>query len=309
MLVTFQNPQYLFLLILIPLLWGIHFFSINVSKKNALKFANFDAISRIEGVDFFSKNLIVLFLSSLIVLFLVFSASGFMLNITPVRGASFFSFVVAIDSSQSMSADDIFPNRLSASKETAINFVNEMPLGTKAGVISFSSLAYIEQEVTENKNDLINSIYGIGLSEYGGTDFLEVILTSAKLLRDERNKALILISDGQSNMGDTIDIIDYANKNDISIYSIAVGTKEGGETLYSSSKLDEETLKNLAEKTGGDYYLAENQESLAQSFTEILRLTKEEISLNMSFYFLIFGIILFVIVFFLINTKYFNYIR
>jgi len=308
MLLSFERPQYLFLLVLFPLVWAIHFFSSHLRRRKALKFANFDAISKIEGVDFFSRSLMIPFLSSLIVLFLALSVSGAVLHITPLRGSSFYSFVIAIDSSRSMGADDFFPNRLTAAKESAINFVKETPAGTKIGVASFSSFTYIEQELTENKNDIVYSISNINLSQYGGTDFYEALITASNLLNKQKNKAVIFVSDGQNNIGDAKRIIDYANKQDISINAIAVGTKEGGKTKYSISKLNEEFLQNITEQTGGQYFSAKDQSALALSFANILRLTKNKTSLHLSTYLLLFALILFVIDFFLINTRYFNYI-
>ena len=308
MLLSFERPQYLFLLVLFPLVWAIHFFSSHLRRKKALKFANFDAISKIEGIDFFSRSLMIPFLSSLIVLFLVLSISGTVLHMTPLKGSSFYSFVIAIDSSRSMGADDFFPNRLTAAKESAINFVKETPTGTKIGVVSFSSFTYIEQELTENKNDLVYSISNINLSQYGGTDFYEALITAANLLNEQRNKAIIFVSDGQNNIGDATRIIDYANKQDISINAIAIGTKEGGKTEYSVSELNEEFLRNITEQTGGQYFSAKDQSTLALSFANILRLTKNKASLHLSTYLLLFALILFVIDFFLINIRYFNYV-
>lgn len=309
MIFTFDSPQYLFLLAIIPLLWSIHFFSINSKKKKALKFANFPAIAKITGIDFFSKNLISLILSTLIVLFLVLSASGTNLHITPLRGSSFYSFVIALDSSQSMSARDFFPNRLSSAKATAKNFVEEIPIGTKIGLISFSSFTYIENELTDKKSEVLNSISSIELSNYGGTDLYEAVLTSSNLLENEKNKAMIVLSDGQINIGVEKDIIDYASRKDISIYSIAIGTKQGAETQYSAvSKLDEAFLKNISQMTGGQYFSVENEQDLALSFNSILRLTKEKTALNLSLYFLLFALALFVLLYFFINTRYLEFI-
>ncbi len=308
MFFSFNAPQYLFLLILIPLVWFIHFFTLNNRKKRALNFANFDAISRIEGIDFFSRNFMIPFLSSLIIVFLILSVSGMDVHFSPFKGSSFYSFIVSIDTSKSMSADDFYPNRLTASKESAINFVKETPIGTKIGIVSFSSFSYIEQEITENKNNLVSSFSQISLSEYGGTDIYEAIITSSNLLRGYKNKAIILMSDGQDNLGNADKIVNYANNQDIAIHVVAIGTKEGGMAEYAVSKLNENFLQNISEMTGGEYFSVEDSTELAISFSQILRLTKEKTSLNLSVYLLIFSLILFVIEFFFINTKYFNYI-
>lgn len=308
MLFTFQNPQYLFFLLAVPLLFIIHFFSLNNRKKRALNFANFDAISKIEGVDFFSKNWIVLFLSSLIIISLVLSVSGLIIYVKPFQGASLYAFTIVIDSSKSMEAIDMNPTRFVAAKEAASNFVREMPIGTRVGVVSFSSFTYIEQDLTTNQNNVINSIQQIELSELGGTDLYEAVITASNLLKGEDNKAIILLSDGQVNTGNIEGIIKYAKQNRIAIYSIAIGTEEGGETSYGVSKADKEFLKEISSETGGEFYEAEDNTGLFLSFTEVLRLTKERAALDMTQYLVLLAILLFVLMFFMINTRYFDFI-
>ena len=308
MLFNFHNPQYLFLLLAVPLIFIIHFFTLNNRKKKALKFANFDAISRIEGIDFFSKNWVVLFLSSLIIACLVLSISGLIIYIKPFQGASLYSFSIAIDSSKSMEAKDLTPTRLSAAKEAAVNFAKEMPVGTRVSVVSFSAFTYVEQELTTNENDIVNSIKNIRPSDLGGTDLYEAVVTSSNLLRGERNKAIILLSDGQINTGNIKGIIEYSNKNSIPIYTIAIGTEEGGKTSYGISKVNKEFLENIADETGGKFYEVKSNTDLSLTFTEVLRLTKEKAALDMSTYLIILAIVLFFIMFFLINTRYFDFI-
>lgn len=304
MIFSFTHPQYLFLLFIIPLFFVIHFYSLSNRKKVALKFANFDAISRIQGVDFFSKNIVILFLSLLIVLLMILAVSG--LTVQIFKQSSSFSFVVIIDSSESMEADDFKPDRITVAKQTAIDFVDEAPLGVKIGVVSFAGSAYIEQDITEDKMGVKNTINKIEVEGWGGTDLYEAVITSTNLLEDEEHKAIILLSDGQINVGKIEDIIDYTNKKDVIINSIAMGTKQGGKTLYAISKLDEDFLKSVAYNTGGNYFLAEDKETLSQSFLDILKLTKTKVSIRLFNYLILFAIILFIIKFFLSNTRYFN---
>ena len=115
MMFIFSNPIYLSFLFAIPLIFFLHFYSISNKKKIALNFANFDAISRIQGIDFFSKNVVSLFLITAVIVLLSFSLAGLHFNTT--KNTSSFSFVIAIDSSQSMEANDFSPSRIEASKE------------------------------------------------------------------------------------------------------------------------------------------------------------------------------------------------
>ena len=301
----FAEPKFLILLLVIPLLIFIHFFSINNRKKIALKFANFEAIGRIEGVDFFSKNITDLVLSILIVSLLIFTISG--LTLQTINQASAFSFVIAIDNSQSMSATDLPPNRLAASQETASHFVESTLFGTRIGLISFAGTSYIEEDLTIDRGLISKKIKEIKLNEYGGTDLHEAVLTASNMLKTEKNKALILLSDGQINVGNLNETIDYANRENLLIHTIGIGTIEGGETIYGLSKIDQDALKALSYNTWGSYFEAENQEALEQSFRNILGLTVRKVSIDISGYLVSFAIILFVIKFFLMQTKYINF--
>ena len=304
MIFSFSHSQYLFLLFILPLFFLIHFLSINNRKKGALKFANFEAIAKIEGVDFFSKNIILLILNLLIILSLVFAISG--LTLHPIRESSSFSFVIAIDSSQSMQADDLPPDRLTVSKQVAKDFVDTIPYGLDMGVISFSGSSYIEQDMTEDRSEIKNAIENIELSTFGGTDLYEVVITSTNLLKNKEERAIILLSDGQINVGTVDEVIDYARDNDVIIHTVAIGTKEGGTTDYAISKLDEDSLQSIAYMTGGNYFTAETEEAFAEAFANVLTLTKKKVSVKFSNYLLLFAIALLILKFFLTNTKYFH---
>jgi Ca-activated chloride channel family protein len=307
MIFTFNHPQYLYLLLLLPLFIIIHFFSLNNKKKIALKFANFDSIARIQGVDFFSKNVILLFLNVLIGFLLILGLSGLTMHTT--MKSSSFSFVIDIDVSGSMDANDFIPTRIAAAKQTAINFVDESPFGIRMGVVSFSGSSYIEQDMTEDKNLLKGVIDRIELSGWGGTDLYEAVITSANLLENEDNKAIVLLSDGQINVGNIEEVIQYSQKKDIIIHAIAMGTPTGGITNYSTiSKLDEDTLKSVTYNTGGKYFFVTNGEQLSQAFLSILDLTERKVAIDLTYYLILAAFFLFILVFFLSNTRYMNLI-
>lgn len=306
MMFSFAHPNYLFLLIAIPLLVFIHFFALNHKRRVALKFANFDAIARIQGVDFFSKNIVDLSLGIFIVLLMILSVSGLTLHI--INEASAFSFVIAIDTSQSMSADDFSPDRLTVAKETASEFVRSALFGTRLGVISFAGSTLIEQDLSLDRDLVIKSISDIELGSFGGTDLYEATVTSGNMLQNEDHKAIVLLSDGQINVGTINSTIEYASFNDIMIHSIAMGTVGGGQAGYGLSKLDEDALKAVSYNTWGQYFQVDDRETLEKSFRKILGLTIKRVSIDLAGYLTVFAIILFVIRFFLVNTKYFNFL-
>ena len=144
------------------------------------------------------------------------------------------------------------------------------------------------------------------MSSIGGTDLYEAVITSTNMLVGQENKAIILLSDGQINVGSLEDVFDYANDHDVLINTIAIGTKEGGATSIAISKVDEDSLKSVAYNTGGTFFSAVDEESLSESFSNILELTERKVSIPLFSYLLISVVILFVIGFFLSNTRYLN---
>ena len=299
---SFVNPSYLIFLLLIPLFILFHIISLKTTKTTALKFANFDAIARIRGIDFFSKNLLILFLSIVVVFLFVMALAG--LTVSIEVNASSYSFVIAIDTSQSMEANDIIPNRLEAAKSAARNFIDILPFGTQVGVISFSGNALIESDITETRINAKSAISDIEISDISGTDIYEAVITGSNMLKGEETGAVILLSDGQSNVADPEQIISYAKRNNVVIYAIAIGTEEGGAASYGVSKVDEEFLKSLAYNTDGQFFMATSEEELINSFASAITTTKRNARISLRDYLLIAGIILFALEYVLINSRY-----
>ena len=300
--ISFLYPMYLIFLLLIPLFIFIHLVTLKATKTTALRFANFEAISKIKGVDFFSKNIIILLLSILIVFLLVMSVSG--LRIHATIQATEYSFIIALDTSQSMEAEDVFPNRMGAAKGAAVDFIKGAPITTRAGVVSFSGNAYIEQDLTDNKNLVKTAIDNVQISDISGTDIYEAVITSSNLLRSEESRAIILLSDGQINVGSIGDAIDYANENNVIVHTIVVGTEEGGKTSYGVSKADEDSLKSLAYNTDGVFSSATDEAELLNAFNNAMEKTAKKTAINVSTYLLIVAILLFGLQYFLISSRY-----
>jgi Ca-activated chloride channel family protein len=292
MYIEFQNPNYLYLLFVIPFFIFLHFYNLRNTRGKALRFVNYEAIARIKGIDFYSNNIAILLFDLSMILTLVFSLSGMTLY-TEMTSSSF-SYVIAIDSSESMSAKDIIPDRLSASKEAAKNFADSLPYNSKLGVISFSWNTYIEADLSNNKQFIKDSIDNIQLTNVGGTDLKEAITTCGFMLNDEANKAVIIISDGQINVGNAGDFIDEARRKKLLVHTIAVGTQEGGETSYGMSKVDENILRSLAYSTNGKFFRINSREEIIKSFEDIIPLTKRMGSINLSLILIGLTIIIFI---------------
>ena len=302
MIFQFSHLGYLWLLLLVPLLIFIHFISLKMEKSKAVKFANFDAIARISGIDLYSKNIVVLFIAILILILLVLALSG--LSVNAAIQTSKMSFVIAIDTSKSMEATDFSPTRLGAAKQIASDFVNGGKFGSEVGIISFSGNSFIEQEVTADKELLKSAIEKTDFKDLGGTDIAEAIVTSVNLLGTRENKAILLLSDGQINVDGIESAINYANKQGVIIHTVAIGTSQGGMTGFGISKVDEDSLKSLAYNTGGSFFSAANNADLQDSFTKISQLEIANKNIDLSSYLLMAAIVIFIVEFFLVNTRY-----
>ncbi|MBR9706357.1 VWA domain-containing protein [Candidatus Pacearchaeota archaeon] len=292
MYINFAIPTNLIFLFVIPVIIFFHFFGLKNLKGKSLKFANFEAIGRVKGIDLYSKNLLPLIFDIFFVVILVFGISGMTLHkeIT----ASEFSYVIAVDTSESMTARDIEPNRLEAAKEAAIKFITSTNYDMKVAVISFAGDSIIEEGLTDDKKLLEESIRNIEPSEISGTDVYDAVLISAHLLKEEKNKAIILISDGQINVGDFDEVIDYSQQSGVLVHSIAIGTAEGGDVSFGVSKIDEDSLKSISYNTDGEFYRITDRTGLENSFSNILTITRIPGEIDLTFYLVIAVIGLFV---------------
>jgi Ca-activated chloride channel family protein len=303
MMIFFARPVYLFFLFVIPIIVFFHVISISLSKRKAIKFANFDAISRVKGVEVFSKNLTILYLHIALALFIVLSISGTSL-VTQVQSTNQ-SFVLAIDASRSMTATDLLPTRLDVAKKAAADFLNMMPVQTRIGVLSFSGAVYVYSEMTTDAYQIKSAIDNIQIKEVGGTDFLSTFGEAANMLRDENSKTVILISDGSVNLNDLQTINDYLQKNNIIVYALGIGTPAGGsDSLGATYAFSSDTLKVIAENSGGKYYDITNLEDFYSSFSEILSLTKKNAIFDLSVYLMALALIILVVEFYLMNTRF-----
>lgn len=302
MTIEIVNPSYLVLLGIIPLVIFLHFFMLKRKRSHALRFANFEALARVKGVDLLSKNIFVLIVTLLIVALLVFSLAG--VNVQRTLYSSSFSYIIAIDSSSSMEATDFLPNRIEVAKKAAIDFVESAPQGTKIGVISFSGNAFMEQDPTQDKDALIKSLENIQISSIGGTDIGEAIITSTNLLEGEEARSVIIMSDGRINVGTIDNAITYANNHDIVIHSIGIGTEKGGMTSYGLSRIDENALKAVAHNTDGQYFRADSEEGLTNSLRQIFELKYKRVTSDAAPYLILATLMLFILEYVLISTRF-----
>ena len=204
--------------------------------------------------------------------------------------------ILAMDTSGSMRAEDIKPNRLAAAQEAAKSFVSGLPARIRVGVVAIAAAAAVVQSPTGNREEVIQAIdrfqlqrgsaIGSGLIislatllPEAGIDVEQIVHgRSSRLLLDPPPKAesgkavapgsngsvaIVLLSDGQSNVGpDPMEAAKLAAKHGVRVHTVGIGTTEGTSLGFEGwsmrVRLDEETLKQIANITHGEYFYAGN---------------------------------------------------
>ena len=304
--ITFVNPQYLWMLFIVPFLVLTHFYGLKFSRKKAIKFANFEALARVSGGHKLSMNLPLLLLRFFTLLFLILALSFPILWYMGEGGD--FNFVIAIDSSGSMLADDFSPNRLDAAKVAAIGFVDRVPEGSKLALMSFSGTPFIKSTLTDDFEKIRQGIDDIKLEYSSGTAVGDSIIAATNvLLESEKARVIVLLTDGQSNVGIVIEkAINYANDNFVTVNTIGMATKAGGRFsgIEAISVLDEDSLKKISSNTGGAFYKAESNEDVITAYREIAQISKKKMPIKLSLWLIILTFINLAIECVLLNTKF-----
>jgi Ca-activated chloride channel family protein len=181
--------------------------------------------------------------------------------------------VVAVDTSRSMLADDIKPNRLEAAKREIKDLIDIID-GDRVGLVAFAGTAFLQCPLTLDYGafSLFLDDLDTRLIPVGGTSFGEAINKSMSAFSDKlkKHKAIVLITDGEDHQGNAMEIAKAAKEKGIIIYTVGVGKKEGAyikikdnkgreellkdrEGKVVKSRLDEVLLNKIAVGTGGAY--------------------------------------------------------
>jgi Ca-activated chloride channel family protein len=202
--------------------------------------------------------------------------------------------VMAIDVSSSMLAQDLKPNRLTALKWVASSFVDDR-VSDRIGLVIYAGESYTKTPITSDRSIVKSALAAIrfeGLIE-DGTAIGMGLATAVNRLKDSRakSKVIILLTDGVNNSGfiDPKIASELAVEYQIKTYTIGLGSNgrarapvgllPNGKFQYGMTKveIDEDLLKEIAEKTGGLYFRATDNKKLEEIYGEINKLEKTEI--------------------------------
>ena len=314
MYLTFDHPVYLWYLLSIPVLIVTHYAFLKYTRRRALKFANFQALKRVSDEKIITKNYTVLTFRIIIIACIVLAIAGTTLWYRGISNKS--DFVIAIDTSASMTAQDFIPSRLEAAKDYANTLIDNLESASTIGVISFAGTSFIEHLPSNDKLELKTAVSNIQIAQEGGTDIPGAIVTGSNMLLNSKNgKSIILVTDGSNTVSffnkDPIGGgVSYAKKNNVIVYTIGLGTNSGPigylpEYYNISSVYDADTLVRIANGTGGKYYYAGSNQELESTYKDILSQTKEaDLPLPMDMIFAIAAFILLLVEWGMISTRF-----
>ena len=230
---------------------------------------------------------------------------------SPLREAT---VMLIIDTSGSMRAKDLKPSRIEAAQQAAQQFIQDKPSRLRVGLVTVAGTAALAQAPTEERDALLKALdylplqYGSALgtgllvsleallpgadidaqkiineaSEMGGkkaNDMGKSLDDKAKPATEAsasrgKNMAIVLMSDGQSNMGpELLKMAELAAKHEVKVYTVGIGTKEGDVVHIQGRsmrvKLEDEALQKVSALTQGEYFRADSTEGLKNVYDQL----------------------------------------
>jgi Ca-activated chloride channel family protein len=289
------------------------------TKRRVIKFGNYELLERIVGKKLLTVSVFPLILRLLALTFLVLAISN--PRLISSRNISDTDFVLTIDTSLSMLTEDYEPTRLEFAKQMSLEWLDKVGKGM-VGVVTFAGKPYVKLRPTTDLEDVGRVIREVSVDTPGGTSIGEALITSAALLAstENRNKTIILITDGRNNVGVNISEATISlQRNKMKVFAIGLGSVrnetadnatielppelEGkNATRAEFPSLDEKELSYVANATLGSYFRAVDAESFREALQAGLRYTESEVSLTI--YMLFATCILFMLEWSLEITKY-----
>jgi Ca-activated chloride channel homolog len=292
--VTFANPGFLWLLLIIPVLVYVRYW-INSNKESNIIISSLQSFE--ESSKTFRQRILwlPLFLRLLIVILIIVAlarpqSSSKATNVT----SEGIAIVLAMDVSSSMLAEDLKPNRIESAKNVAAEFIRGRPTDL-IGLVIFSGESFTQCPLTSDHSVLINLMGGIksGILE-DGTAIGEGLATAISRIKDSpvKSKVIILLTDGVNNSGSIAPLTagEIARTFGIRVYTIGVGrngmapypfkTPFGIQYQNIEVKIDEDILQQISEASDAKYFRATNNSKLKEIYEEIDQMEKTKVEIT-----------------------------
>lgn len=291
-MLNFANPQYFLLLLLVPLIPVVYAIVRSRRRARIRKFGDEELVKALMPSWSGSKGWLRIILFSLaffcFVIGLCRPQVGAKLSERETKGAE---IMICLDVSNSMLAQDYSPDRLERAKQAISRLVDKLD-GDRIGLIVFAGSSFVQLPITTDYVSAKMFLSSIDPSSVPiqGTAIGEAILTAARgfSAQSEKSRAIIVITDGENHEDDPVDAAREVAETGVKIYTIGVGTLQGqpipkdGELMKDRdgnivvTRLDEETLKDVAEAGGGAYVHAGNEEFGLNPIIDDIRRMEDE---------------------------------
>ncbi|WP_430908759.1 vWA domain-containing protein [Maribacter sp. 2-571] len=290
--VEFANPEFFWLLLLLPLAVAWYVFK-RKEQTASLRISSIQGFGKQSILSRLKPALLLLRLAALAAIIIAMARPQTEDISTRTKTTKGIDIVMAIDVSSSMLARDLKPNRLRALKKVAGDFIKKRP-NDRIGLVAYAGEGYTKTPITSDKTIVLNSLKEITYGQLNdGTAIGMGLATSVNRLKESKaiSKIIILLTDGVNNSGfiEPQTAAELALEYDIKTYTIGLGTngnalspiayKPDGTFRYGMRQveIDEKLLKDIAKSTGGKYFRATNNEKLEEIYDEINKLEKTEI--------------------------------
>ena len=273
---TFGVPLALLALLAIPALAALYWLAQQRRRAYTIRFTNLDLLGQVapRGPGIRRHLPTAVFLLALAGLIFSFSRPQAIINIPRDRS----SVMLVIDTSGSMQATDVLPNRLTAAESAARSLVNSLPPNASVGLVGFASSAYVAAPLTQDHETVISALHS--LRPNGGT----AIGDGVELALDQLNAAqtgssaqrpptmIVLLTDGVSNAGvPTEEAAARAAAAHVPVETVGVGQR-GGQVFVRGQDVggvDEEQLQAIAQATSAQYFYASEAGQLQRIYSSL----------------------------------------
>ena len=291
--ITFANPHFFWLLLVLPLMvaWYVYW---NKKSKPNVTLSSTIAFKKISSwKDYLYHSLFALRLLAVALIIIALARPQTHSENAQTKITDGIDIVMAIDVSSSMLSQDLKPNRFEALKKVASQFVKDRP-NDRIGLVVYAGESYTKTPVTTDKGIILSSLAELTYGQVeDGTAIGMGLATAVNRLKESKAKSrvIILLTDGVNNTGviDPLIAAELAAEYGIKVYTVGIGTNgmalspyalnPDGSMMYRmlQVEIDESLMKKIAQITHGRYFRATNNQKLQQIYDEINKLETSKI--------------------------------
>ena len=289
----FANPQYLYLLLIVPLLIAVYQYGRYIRKRNIRRYGDPELVKQLIPSHSGLRSGIVFWLSLLAAVMIVLALArpryGKGKTTITTKGVE---LVVALDVSNSMLANDIKPNRLEEAKRLIKHITGELK-GNKMALVLFAGKAYVQLPITDDfiSTEMFIDNVSTGLRETQGTDIAAAInMASMSFTRNDKiGKAIVVITDGEGHEGGAEEAAKKAAESGKKVFILGIGTADGSlielekdvflrdsDGQLVKTKLNEEMAMRIAKEGNGMYLHVDNTRKAQKILSEQLAKMNQE---------------------------------